>query len=383
MPVIGKDKEALERYKQRLQERYEAVKKELDEIRLKLLEDKDYPLSQRTSIPYRVPIDLLITYPGLERQHSREYIESLKKSIEESGMLHKPICTLDFGNSNIFKHTSEQMIPNNILLSVVCGNARIQAAKELGYQFVDVLIKYMTSDEAFQMSLTENEEREELNPIDRALLFKNWIEKTGISQSEIARRRGKTQGWVFQTLKLLTLPTKVQLLLRENKISFLEAQKILQLKEPDDQIELAELCAEGLSAKALDAEIEKRKTKNKVNNILFTPAPLKPDLTPPRPVIPPSPKPTITLPKNPAEVIKNNIKKVLEEQLDLIDKRRNEFERYFPHLIFAMEEIIERCNGRCSACATKYICFPILKALRNKAGVTISGIDYEQVERFS
>jgi len=375
MPIIGKDKEASERQKQRLQEQYEAIKKDIDEIKLKLLKDKDYPLSQRTSIPYRAPIDLLIAYPGLERQHSREHIERLKKSMKDSGMLYKPICTLDFGSIMAIIPDAEQESNINLFILCVCGNARVQAIKELGEQdFIDVIIKYLTLDEAFQYALTENEEREDYNPIDRALLFKNWIEKSQITQKEIADKFDKTQPWVSLHLKFLKLPKKVQELIRERKVTLPEAQKILQVDNSDAQIKLAELCAEGLSTKELDVKIQQAKLKTLSINILTPPAPIEPDTTPPRPVIPPSPNPRnipeITKSKNDVEIIQGYIKDAIGKAIDVIKGKEDKYGKIFPKKLDAISMMVEKCNGDCKNCPYIKACIAFMNYLHQYYGIS-------------
>jgi len=370
LPVLGKDKEVTEEYK----ERYKAVKEKLDEVRLELLKEKDFPLNQRKGMVFRAPIDLLVTHPYIKRHHSREFIEDLKKDIERVGMLEKPICTLDFGLQKL------QMAVNNILFTdaslfiyVVAGNARIQAAKELGYASVDVIIKYLTSDEVFQVALSDNDKRDELNPIDRALWFKNWIEKTGISTYKIAEKQNKSQGWVWQHIRLLKLPKKVQELIREGKVTFLQAQKILQIDDPEVQTKLAELCAEGISTKELEAKIQKAKLKLIPINAFIPPAPnktdIKPDI-PPRPVSPPKPlpKPPKPLPKpspNEAEIAVQNIRKAIESSIKLIEGKEGKFGKLFPLMITGLELMIEHCNGDCEHCKYANVCMDFLKLLQN------------------
>jgi ParB/RepB/Spo0J family partition protein len=376
MPVIGLDKKATEEAQRRIQEQYEAIKKDLDEIKLKLLADKDYPLSQRTSISYRAPIDLLITYPGLERQHSRESIESLKKSIETTGIINKPICTLDFDGVNAFTLPADgQTIPNNALFTVVCGSARIQAIKELREQnYIDILIKYMTPDDAFQMSLDENDEREDLNPIDRANQFKSWIEKTGVSQSEIARRRNKTSQWVNMTLKLLTLPKKVQELMRIGKVSFNQANLILQIDDADIQTRLAELCADGISENDLREKLRHAKLKTIPINAFTPPAPIESDITPPRPITPPSPKPSnipeTTKSKNDVEIIQGYIKDAIEKAIDVIKGKEDKYGKIFPKKLDAISMMVEKCNGDCKNCPYIKACIAFMNYLHQYYGIS-------------
>jgi ParB/RepB/Spo0J family partition protein len=344
------------------------LKKQLtvDQLRKELIQTKDEPLNKRTGITYSASIGLLYTYPGLDRNYTEGYIEDLKISIEEKGMIQKPLATLKFDET-------DKLQLNNIY--VVCGNARVWAAKDLGLEQVEMTIKYLTPDESFDLSLTENDERDQLNPIDRANTFQNWIEKTGIKQYEIARKRGyKTPSLVSQTLRLLTLPAKVQLMIREKKISFLEAQRILKIGDPNEQIKLAELCSEGLSNKALDLEIEKRKLKSMNINILMPDASSKPviDRRPDSPVIVPSkiilPKPSDpqteeNQPQSPIELGRIYFRKGIEE----ISKANPSKDAIKPFI--CLDILCNSCSFDCKKCKSPEICSIIVNTFQEKAGI--------------
>jgi len=352
-----------------LQKRAETEKK-LNELRETLLKTKDIPLNERPTHPFTIHIEYLKTYPGLERQHSKGYLESLKKSIKESGLISKPLCTMDFDNP--------------IIIGLgVCGIARIKAMKELGYSTIEVMMQYLTLDEAFQKSITENEEREELNPMDRADQFSNWIKasKIHLTQKAIADRFGKSETWVYWTLKLLKLPEKVQQMIREQKITFLEAQKILRLEDPKDQITLAELCAEGLSDKALEKWIEdKRRSKIDKNNLK------PPEITPPSPPEPPpnsgdhKPPKTVIISKDPADKIVDYIKKTLDEVNKTIENSRpDELEPYFKKVPTEMQIFLEKCPRKCSTCKV-WLCAPLLKTLKIVTDKELLGVDYQAID---
>lgn len=231
--------------KEKEEERTNAIKKELEELGKQLLQTKDVPLKDRPKFSYHAPIDFIKTYPGLERTYSKEKLESLKKSILQNGIMSKPLCTLEIDN------------PNAFVLSVL-GNRRINATKDLGQQFVDVVLQYLTVEEAFQMSFDENDEREDLNPLDRALQFKSWIDRTGITQAKIAELRNKSETWVWQTLKLLTLPKEIQEHIKNEKISMNQANKILRLKDEYSQQIIANLCIQHAPEADIDAKVQER-----------------------------------------------------------------------------------------------------------------------------
>jgi ParB/RepB/Spo0J family partition protein len=277
MPIIGQDKEATEKHLKEKQAKYDAIKQKVDEIRATLLKEKDLPLDKRTEIPFNVPIDFLCTYPGLERQYSEGYIKDLAEEISKFGIIHKIVCTINF-NNNLPLTRYEPQLYINAFIYVVCGNGRISAKRQLGHLTVDILIKYMTPDEVFAMSLSENDSRDELNPIDRASQFKNWMETTNITQSQIAEKRNKTQPWVSLHLKLLTFPDEIQKLIREKKVSLNRSNKLFQIDDKDAQKKLAGLCAseKGLSEKEFDDRIQQLNKSNHIDNTKRHTSPVPP-----------------------------------------------------------------------------------------------------------
>ena len=249
----------------------------------------------------------------------------------------------------------------NALMFIVCGNARVQAAKELGKPFIDVNVKYLIPDEAFQLSLTENDEREELNPIDRAMLFKSWIEKTGITQTEIAKRRDKTQAWVSTTLSFLTLPTKVQEWMRERKVSYNQARKILQVKDPKAQLELAKLCVDGISEKELDAKIQAAKLKQ-INIIAIIPlaesepselGKIPPEKLPIYPNDRPIAPPMAPIAEDPLKPAKDGI----EESLKKISGKENVYKQ---SILMLYRYTLDSCTVPCGQCPKAMGCKRII-----------------------
>lgn len=93
---------------------------------------------------------------------------------------------------------------------IIAGERRWRAAKLAGLTTVPVLIKETTAREMLEMALVENVQREDLNPIERAQAFERLIEEFGLPVSEIAKRIGKSDSYVSNTLRLLTLPDAIK-----------------------------------------------------------------------------------------------------------------------------------------------------------------------------
>lgn len=93
---------------------------------------------------------------------------------------------------------------------IIAGERRWRAAKMVGLKKVPVVIKETTSRGMLEMALVENVQREDLNPIDRAQAFQRLAQEFGLPASEIARRIGKSDSYISNTIRLLNLPDAIK-----------------------------------------------------------------------------------------------------------------------------------------------------------------------------
>jgi ParB family transcriptional regulator, chromosome partitioning protein len=93
---------------------------------------------------------------------------------------------------------------------LIAGERRLRAAKILGLKIVPVVIKQTTPQGILEMSIVENVQREDLNPIERGLAYKRLIDEFGISTSEVAKRVGKSVPVISNTIRLLSLPDAIK-----------------------------------------------------------------------------------------------------------------------------------------------------------------------------
>src|SRR3990167_1263874 len=93
---------------------------------------------------------------------------------------------------------------------IIAGERRWRAAKILGLSKVPVVIKEATPQGMLEMSIVENVQREDLNPIERALAYKRLIDEFGMGTNEVARRVGKSAPTVSNTIRLLSLPDAIK-----------------------------------------------------------------------------------------------------------------------------------------------------------------------------
>ena len=93
---------------------------------------------------------------------------------------------------------------------LIAGERRLRAAKVVGLKKVPVVVKSTTPKGILEMSIVENVQREDLNPIERALAYKRLIDEFGMATTEVAKRVGKSVPTVSNTIRLLSLPDAIK-----------------------------------------------------------------------------------------------------------------------------------------------------------------------------
>ncbi|HPQ06183.1 MAG TPA: ParB/RepB/Spo0J family partition protein [Syntrophales bacterium] len=119
---------------------------------------------------------------------------------------------------------------------IIAGERRWRAAQEAGIKEVPVVIREAEDRDLAEISLIENLQREDLNPIEEGEAYATLMGRFGLTQEEIAARVGKDRSTVANTLRLLKLPPEVKKALVEKKISTGHARALLALPEPSDQL---------------------------------------------------------------------------------------------------------------------------------------------------
>jgi ParB family chromosome partitioning protein len=137
---------------------------------------------------------------------------------------------------------------------LIVGERRWRAAQKAGLKEVPVVVKEAEGREALEISLIENLQREDLNPIEAAEAFKHLIEEFKISQEDLSKRIGKDRTTIANTLRLLKLPIEIRNQLLQNRITSGHARAILSLESKEKQKELCALIIKkGLSVREAEA----------------------------------------------------------------------------------------------------------------------------------
>lgn len=121
---------------------------------------------------------------------------------------------------------------------IIAGERRWRAAKILGLDKVPVVIKETTPQGMLEMSIVENVQREDLNPIERAQAYRRLIEEFGLGTNEVARRVGKSAPTISNTIRLLSLPDAIKDALVAGVITEGHVRPLISLGDPKLMLEL-------------------------------------------------------------------------------------------------------------------------------------------------
>ena len=146
---------------------------------------------------------------------------------------------------------------------IIAGERRWRAAKIAGLKEIPVIVKEFTEQEVVEISLIENIQREDLNPIEEAMAYKRLLDEFHLKQDEIAERVAKSRTAVTNSMRLLKLDEKVQQMLIDEMISAGHARAILALPDKEKQASVA--------ARVFDEKMSVRETEKLVKTLMEPP----------------------------------------------------------------------------------------------------------------
>lgn len=141
---------------------------------------------------------------------------------------------------------------------IIAGERRWRAAKKAGLKEVPVIIKNYTDQEIVEISIIENIQREDLNPIEEALAYKRLLEEFNLKQDQVAERVSKSRTAVTNSMRLLKLCDKVQQMIIDEMITTGHARAILSIEDPEEQY--------GLAQKIFDEKLSVREVEKLMKN---------------------------------------------------------------------------------------------------------------------
>ena len=186
----------------------------------------------------KLALDRLIASPGQPRKHFDETeLRELADSITEHGVI-QPIIAANSGDGTYF---------------IIAGERRTRAARLAGLEEIPAIIREYTDQKRLEVSLIENIQRSDLNPIEEAVAYKNLMDFSGLSQEELAARVGKNRSTVANSLRLLKLPADVQKSLETGGISAGHARALLSVTDQRLQEKMfKDIIAKGLSVREVE-----------------------------------------------------------------------------------------------------------------------------------
>lgn len=147
---------------------------------------------------------------------------------------------------------------NGGMYQIIAGERRWRAARMLGLDEVPVIVMDIDDMETMQLALVENLQRENLNPIEEALGYRELIDVYGMKQDEVAKTVGKSRSAVANMLRLLNLPEAIQKLVRNNDITFGHAKVLAGVDDEELLMFLAKKAAQDkITVRAMEKIIAK------------------------------------------------------------------------------------------------------------------------------
>ncbi len=168
----------------------------------------------------KIPLAQIGTNPDQPRKtFAPAELEELAASIRERGVI-SPILLRSVANQPY-------------LYEIVAGERRYRASKLAGLTEIPAIIKTITDENAMEIALIENVQRENLNPIEEAEGYKNLMAKCGYEIADVVRLIGKSESYIRNAIRLTDLPESVQKMVKDGDISASHARTIAVAEDPE------------------------------------------------------------------------------------------------------------------------------------------------------
>lgn len=166
---------------------------------------------------------------------------------------------------------------NEDMYEIIAGERRWRAAKEAGLTEVPVIIRDYDKQKIMEISIIENIQRENLNPIEEAMAYQSLMEEYGLKHEELAERVSKNRSTITNSMRLLKLSDNIQQMIIDGKISAGHAKVLLSVENTSEQEKIAqELISKSLSVRELEKLVKqyikprkKKKSKDDTDYSLF------------------------------------------------------------------------------------------------------------------
>lgn len=167
-----------------------------------------------------IDINKVVPNPRQPRtDFNEESLQELANSIKEQGIIEPILLRMQQGKYEL-----------------VAGERRLRAAKIAGLSNIPAIIKDFTDEQSLEISLIENLQRKDLNPLDEAEGYARLAREFNLTQEEIAKKVGKDRSTITNMLRVLSLPDEIKASLRGKEISVGHARSLLSLEDPIKQL---------------------------------------------------------------------------------------------------------------------------------------------------
>ncbi len=212
-----------------------------------LIPTMEHSQENRESVIH-IPISKIKTNKYQPRiEFNKEKLAELISSIKEKGVV-QPVLVRKSQNG----------------YELIAGERRLRAVGSLGIDTIPAIVKNVADIDMLELSLIENIQREELNPMEEASAFQKFIDDFDFTQEKIATAIGKDRSTVANTLRLLGLPKKIQEYISKGTVSAGHAKAMLSLDAETDQIRVCNLVVKkGLSVRETENLVKRRTSGEK------------------------------------------------------------------------------------------------------------------------
>ncbi len=177
----------------------------------------------------QVDVDQVVPNPSQPRESfDAEELEDLAASIREAGILQPILVRQTDGGYEL-----------------IAGERRLKAARIAGLTRVPAVVQRVERQRSLELALIENIQRQQLNPIEEAKAFTRLIDEFGMTQEQVAERVGRKRPSIANTLRLLKLPSSVQVMVRDGRLTAGHAKALLALGDEETIRRTAEAFARG------------------------------------------------------------------------------------------------------------------------------------------
>lgn len=155
---------------------------------------------------------------------------------------------------------------------IIAGERRWRASKLANKETIPAIVMDFTETQMMEISILENVQREDLNPLEEASAYQRLAERLNYTQEVLAQRVGKSRVYVANIMRLLKLPAPVQKLLSDKKLTMSHVRPLVTIEDEDLAIELAnKIVSEGLSVRSVESLVKEYTDDKKPNKTVVRP----------------------------------------------------------------------------------------------------------------